>query len=109
MNGDRQPFPEPTFAPPGWQPPAGSFNATPHILIGGYWVSFDRQHWWNGAMWMPGPPPSQPGPTFRNNAPNGVGVVVAIVGLIAFLLFVVVGFGICTSMQQSGIPGAPMP
>lgn len=32
-----------------------------------------------------------------------------IVGLIVFAIFAVIVFGIWTSMQGSGIPGAPMP
>ncbi len=101
-------FQEPSFAPPGWPPPADAgLNAQPHVMQGQYWVSFDRQHWWNGSMWVPGQPPVQATPPWTSGGMGGA--ITTIVGLIAFGLFAVFAFGICTSMQQPGFPGAPMP
>lgn len=103
-------FPEPSFAPPGWPPSADTgLDSRPHILQGPYWVAFDRQHWWNGSTWIPGPPPTLGSRTFGPGASAGMGVLATIVGLIAFGLIAVFAFGICTSMQQPGFPGAPMP
>ena len=103
------PFPEPTFGPPGWPPPADTgFNSTAHMLEGRYWVSFDHQHWWNGTAWVPGLPPPQ-GPMIPNVPAGGVGLAGIIVALIGLGLFAVIAIGVCSSMSQSAIPGAPMP
>ncbi len=100
-------FPEPAFAPPGWPPPADAgLNSQPHVLQGQHWVSFDRQHWWNGSMWVQGPPPTQGSAPW---ASGGAGAIATIVGLIGFGLFAVFALGICMSMQQPGFPGAPTP
>ena len=90
-------FPEPTVTPPGFAPDAGGFVSQPHFMSNGYWVSFDRMHWWNGAMWVLGTPPARrPG----SIGTGGTGAaIVAIVSVIGFVVFAIVVLSMCQSMQ----------
>jgi hypothetical protein len=122
---EAQQFPEPAPAMPPTpigpqiQPeipgisPNGLFNR-PHFMEGGRPVATDRMSWWNGVMWVAGPPPgpsnasqaTTPGtPSFSSpGAPLALFLVaLAIMAVLAFI-----GWSALQSMPTVG-PGPPLP
>jgi hypothetical protein len=89
----------PSFPPPGFAPNPGGLTSEPHFFQNGYWVAWDRQHWWNGSTWIPGPPPAR-GTSYGFGTGGPGGVIAAIVSLVGFVIFAGIFFSVCQSMPH---------
>jgi hypothetical protein len=76
----------------GIGPQSDDLYSRPHLMEGGWNVSLDRTHWWNGVTWVPGPPPGSR-PAMGPTSP-----LAALLGLLALVVFGMIAFGICQSM-----------
>ncbi len=88
------PEPGPPAAAP-MVPPANDLFARPHFMDGGWNVSVDLTHWWNGVAWVPGPPPGG-APAIGTSSPLAI-----LVGVIALVVFGMIAFGICQAMPTA--------
>jgi hypothetical protein len=89
-------------------PPNGLFSR-PHFMEAGRPVATDRMSWWNGVMWVPGPPPR---PSNANQATNpGASAAPLALFLVALAIMAVlayIGWSALQSMPTLG-PGPPVP
>jgi hypothetical protein len=91
--------PRPPVAAP-LMPPPNDLYSRPHFMDGGWNVSADRTHWWDGTAWVPGRPPG----AMRPSSPTGFAAspVAALIALAVLIVLGLIAFSFCQS-----IPTAP--
>jgi len=85
----------PTPALPGFD----TLESRPRFLERGRWVSFDRQHWWNGSGWVFGQPPGLDPKSPSRQVSGDPSLAQLGLGLAGLIAFGAVAFAMWQAMQ----------